>query len=220
MRLSERISRHYPRAFSFVVAYGLYLEAAFFNLFLQHGKHIIAVLKDERRDLMEDAKGLFVHEEPQVEIEGKTTRLVWDIEGFTTWQSLGSEVKVVRSLEMTTVRRQRTGKEEVETSEWIWATTLSQEEANAKTIIKLGHSRWLVENRALNEMVTFWHADYAYRHHPKAIPAFWLTLMLVLNLFRSFLNIKQCLRSRHSNLYFARLIFAVLYEGNYQKVPP
>lgn len=71
-------------------------------------------------------------------------------------------------------------------------------------------------------MVTYWHADHLYRHHPNAILAFWLTLMLVLNLFRAFvyLNIKPCLRARHSDLYFARLIFAGLYDGTYQKIPP
>lgn len=222
LRLSKRILRDYPRAFSVVVADGLYLEAPFFNLFLQHGKHIISVLKDERRDLMQDAMGLFAYEEPRVEIEGKTKRLIWDIEGFTTWTSLGRQVRVVRSLESKTVCRQLTGKEEVQASDWIWATTLSQEEASTETIIKLGHSRWLVENRALNEMITYWHADHLYRHHPNAIPAFWLTLMLVLNLFRAFLylNIKPCLRARHSDLYFARLIFAGLYDGTYQKIPP
>lgn len=129
---------------------------------------------------------------------------------------------MVRSLETKTVCRQLTGKEEVEASDWIWATTLSQEEANTETIIKLGHFRWLVENRALNEMVTYWNADHVYRHHSNAISAFWLTLMLVLNLFRAFvyLNIKPCLRARHSDLYFARMIFAGLYDGTYQKIPP
>jgi len=222
LRLGERVLRLYPRAFSVVVADGLYLEAPFFNLFLEHGKHVLAVLKDERRDLMEDAKGLFQYEEPQVQIEGKIKRLLWDIEGFTSWESLGKKVRVVRSLETRTVRRQRTGKEEVETSEWMWATTLSQEEASTETIVKLGHSRWLVENRALNEMVTSWHADHVYKHHPNAIAAFWLTLMFVLNLFRAFvyLNIKPCLRFRHTDLYFARLIFAGLCEGTYRKIPP
>jgi hypothetical protein len=222
IRLSRRILRHYPRAFDVVVTDGLYLRAPFFHLFLQHGKHVIAVLKDERRDLMEDAKGLFPYEEPRVELEGKTKRLIWDIEGFTSWESLGREVRVVRSLEMRTVRRQRTRKQEVETSEWIWATTLSQEEASSETIVKLGHSRWLVENKALNEMVTYWHADHVYRHHPIAICAFWLTLMLVLNLFRAFiyLNIKPQLRHRHSNLYFARLISSSLYDETLLKIPP
>jgi len=222
MRLSKRILRDYPRAFSVVVTDGLYLEAPFFHLFLKHGKHIIAVLKDERRNLMEDAKGLFPYEKSWIEIEGNTNRQLWDIEGFTSWTSLEREVRVVRSLETKTVCRQQTGKDEKEDSEWIWATTLSQDVASTVTIVKIGHSRWLVENRALNEMVTFWHADHLYHHHPTAIVAFWLTLILVLNLFRAFvyLNIKPELRSKHSNLYFARLIFAGLYEGTFHKIPP
>jgi hypothetical protein len=221
-RLSKRILRDYPRAFSVVVADGLYLEAPFFNLFLEHGKHIIAVLKDERRDLMEDARGLFQQEEPLVQIEGNLKREIWDIEGFTSWQSLKREIRVVRCVETRTVRRQLTGKMEEETSEWIWATTLSQKEASTETIIRLGHDRWLIENKAINELVTYWHADHLYCHHPTAIVAFWLTLMLVLNLFRAFvyLNIKIELRSKHTHLYFARLIFSGLYDGSSPQVPP
>ena len=222
IRLCKRILRDYPRAFDVVVTDALYLEAPFFNLFLDHGKDVIAVLKDERRDLMEDARGLFAYEEPLVEIEGNTRRELWDIERFTSWQSLGREVRVVRSLETKTVCRQRTGKEARETSEWIWAATLSQEKASTEAIVNLGHSRWLIENKALNEMVTYWHADHLYKHNPTAITAFWLTLMLVLNLFRAFvyLNIKPCLRDKHSNLYFAELIFSGLYYGSLQQIPP
>jgi hypothetical protein len=221
-RLCKRVLRDYPRAFSVVVTDGLYLEAPFFHLFLDHGKHIIAVLKDERRDLMEDARGLFQQEKPLSQIEGNLKREIWDIEGFTSWQSLKREIRVVRCVESRSVRRQLTGKIEEETSEWIWATTLSQNEASTETIIRLGHDRWLIENRAINEMVTYWHADHLYCHHPTAIVAFWLTLMLVLNLFRAFvhLNIKPELRSKHSHLYFARLIFSGLYDGSCLHVPP
>lgn len=222
IRLCKRILRDYPRAFSVVVTDGLYLEAPFFNLFLKHGKHIIAVLKDERRDLMEDARGLFQQEKPLIQIEENVKRETWDIEGFTSWQSLKREIRVVRCVETRAVRRQLTGKREEETSEWIWATTLSQKEASTETIIRLGHDRWLIENRAINEMVTYWHADHIYKHHPTAIVAFWLTLMLVLNLFRAFvyLNIKPELRSKYTQLYFARLIFSGLYDGSCLYVPP
>lgn len=222
IRLSKRILRDYPRAFSVVVTDGLYLKTPFFNLFLERGKHIIAVLKDERRDLMEDSRGLFAYEEPVIQIEGNLKREIWDIEGFTSWQSLGREIRVVRCVESRTVRRQLTGKIEEETSEWIWATTLSKEEVSTEAIIELGHDRWLVENRAFNEMVTYWHADHLYRHHPTAIVAFWLTLMLVLNLFRAFvyLNIKPELRAKHTHLYFARLMFSGLYDGSCLYVPP
>jgi len=222
LRLSQRVLRDYPRAFKVVVVDGLYLRANFFKLFLDHNKDVIAVLKDERRDLLEDARGLFQSEKPLLEREGPTKRKMWDIEEFTSWQTLGRTIRVVRSVESTTIQRQRTGKREEQTSEWIWATTLSQEEADTKTIVNLGHSRWLIENRALNEMVTYWYADHVYKHHPKAITAFWLTLMLALNLFRAFvyLNIKPELRSKHSNLYFAQLIFSALYEESLQKIPP
>lgn len=64
IRLCKRVLRGYPRAFSVVLTDGLYLEAPFFNLFLEHEKHIIAVLKDERRDLMENARGLFAYDDP------------------------------------------------------------------------------------------------------------------------------------------------------------
>lgn len=222
MRLCKRVLKDYPRAFSVVVADGLYLEAPFFNLFLQHGKHIIAVLKDERRELMEDARGLFPYEESVIQIVGNTTRKIWDIEGFTSWASLGREVRVVRCVETRTVRRQLTGKVEEETSEWIWVTTLSKKEASTEAIIELGHDRWLVENKAINEMVTYWHADHVYHHHPTAIVAFWLTLIFVLNLFRAFvfLNIKPELRAKHTHLYFVTLISSSLYEGMYPKIPP
>jgi hypothetical protein len=221
-RLTGRVLKNYPRAFDVVVVDGLYLEAPFFKLLLDRGKDIIAVLKDERRDLMKDAMSLFKREEPIVEVSGNARREMWDIEDFTTWESLGREVRVVRSVETTTVRRQLTGEKETKTSEWIWATTLSKEQASTEAIVDLGHDRWLIENRAINEMVTYWYADHVYKHHPNAISGFWLTLMLVLNLFRAFvyLNIKPQLRCKHTDIYFSRLIFVGLYDRIPQEVPP
>ena len=220
-RLSERVLKHYPRAFEVVLGDGLYLRANFFQLFLEHGKDIIAVLKDENRDLLEDARALFPLENASVEEDGKTRRQVWDMEGFESWESLGREIRVVRSLETRSVRRQHTGQTEEQTSEWIWATTLSREKASSSAVVRLGHLRWDIENRALNEMVNSWSADHVYCHHPTAIAAFWLTLMVVLNLFRAFLflNIKPCRRAGHSQLHFARLLLSDLCRENSSNIP-
>lgn len=222
LRLMKRVLKNYPRAFDVVVTDALYLRANFFNLLLDHHKEVIAVLKDGRRELLQDAEGLFAYEEPLIEAEGTTKRKMWDIEEFESWESLGRKVRVVRSLETKTVRRQITGQKEKKVSDWIWATTLSKKEASTKTIIHLGHDRWLIENRAINELVTYWHADYVYRHHPNAILTFLLTLFLVLNLFRAFLNlnIKPERREKHTALYFARLIFVGIYENIFNKAPP
>jgi len=214
VRLLERVLRRYPRAFQVVLGDALYLRANVFELLVAHRKDGIAVLKDKTRELFEDVQGLFALEPPMVEVNGRTERRIWDISGLDSWESLGRKVRVVRSLETKTITRQRTGQNEKQTSDWIWATTLPKEKASASLIIQQGHDRWLIENRALNEMVTYWYADHMYRHHPTAIIGFWLTLMLVVNLFRAFicLNIKSVRRRRHTELYFARLLFAGLQE--------
>ncbi len=214
LRLLARVLRRYCRAFEVVVGDALYLRADVFRLLLAHGKHAIAVLKDETRDLWQDVQGLFPLEQPTVEVGDRTERRLWDIGGLESWPSLKRPVRVVRSLETRTTLRQRTGQKEKKTSDWIWATTLPAEQVSAPTIVHLGHDRWLIENRALNEIVTYWHGDHVYRHHPTAIIAFCLTLFLALNLFRAFvsLNIKPALRDRHTELYFAKSLFAGLHQ--------
>lgn len=223
LRLCRRLLRDYPRAFDLVLADGLYLQRDFFRLFLDRGKDLMVVLKDERRELTGDARGLFSLENPMVFLEGGVAREVWDIEGFTSFKGLDRSVRVIRSLERRTVLRQRTGRAKAETVEWMWATTLPRKKLDTAAAVRLGHDRWLIENRAFGEMVTFWHADHVYRHHPRAIIAFWLTLMLVLNLFRAFLhlNIKPALRAGHTQLHFARLISAEFY-GEWERAgkPP
>jgi len=51
LRLLERVLVDYPRAFDLVLADALYAKAPFFNFLLAAGKHVLVVLKEERRDL-------------------------------------------------------------------------------------------------------------------------------------------------------------------------
>lgn len=222
LRLLERVLGRYPRAFEIVLGDALYLRANVFQLLLAHGKHGIAVLKDETRDLWQDVQGLFALVEPVVDVGKQIERRIWDIQELESWESLKGKVRVVRSLETKTCSRQRTGQKETQRSEWMWATTLSTEQASARTIVNLGHDRWLIESRAINEMVTYRHLDHIYRHHPNAITAFRLTLFFALNLFRAFvcLNIKPVRRARHTDLYFAKLLFAGLQEENFHNRSP
>ncbi|MGB7296517.1 MAG: hypothetical protein WBC70_13090 [Candidatus Aminicenantales bacterium] len=221
-RLLERVLRRYPRAFQVVLGDALHLRANVFELLLAHRKHGLAVLKDKTRGLFEDVQGLFALEQPVLEVSGRTERRIWDISGLESWESLATKVRVVRSLETKTTTRQRTGQNEKQTSDWIWATTLPKERASASLLIRQGHDRWLIENRALNELVTYWYADHIYRHHPTAIIGFWLTLMFVLNLFRAFigLNIKPVRRRRHTELYFAKALFSALQGETFHNRSP
>jgi len=56
-RLLQRVLIDYPRAFDSVLADGLYLRADFFNFLGGHRRHVLVVLKDERRNLFQDAAG-------------------------------------------------------------------------------------------------------------------------------------------------------------------
>lgn len=205
IRLLRRVVTAYPRAFDLVVGDGLYLEAPFVSFLREHRKDVILVLKDERRDLLQDALGIFAAEEPELQTEGTLRRRLWDVDGLTSWPALGLPVRVVRSIETRTVKRQLDGRLETKESEWVWMTTLSRARTPALEVVRLGHGRWEIENRAFLELVEYWKTNHVYRHHPRAIEAFWLMAMLTLNLFRAFLNLnlKPALRDRHTQLFFA-----------------
>jgi len=220
-RLLERIFLNYPRAFDVVVADGLYARAPFFKTVIAHGKDVIAVLKDDRRDLLQDAMGIFRQEQPVVFQQDGVTRQCWDIEGFTSWTSFGQDVRVVRSVETTTVCRQRTGEKEDCVAEWMWVTTLSKQRVPTKTFVRIGHGRWDIENKAFNELTTYWHADHVYKHNVVAIEAFWLITMLAYNLFHAFitLNLKPAIRQLYTKLHLARAVAAELYGMNKCRAP-
>lgn len=214
-RLLRRVEAAYARAFDVVLGDSLYANGAFFNFVRSLGKHVVAVLKDERRDLMEDARSLFGEVAPSPLSRGGSTCLCWDIEDFKSWPQVEGPVRVVRSLETRTVRRQRDGQREKQTSEWVWVTTLPNAIASTATVLSLGHSRWTIENQGFNEMVNHWHADHVYRHQGTAILVFWLLAMVCLNVFLAFYrrNLKPAARVGASMLHVARQMAAELYGG-------
>ena len=207
IRLLKRVLRNYPRAFSLILADGLYLRANFFKLVLKHGKEVIVVLKDERRDLLKDARGLFKTENSHVYQDKKVKRECWDIEHFTSWEQLGREVRVVRSLETSRNKRQEN------ISDWVWVGTISKERLPTEQFVKIAHGRWKIENNGFNELVNYWHADHVYRHDSVAIETFWLLTMLAYILFHAFigLNLKPEIRYKHTKAYWAQVITAELY---------
>lgn len=216
-RMLERIFKNYPKAFQIILTDGLYPRAGFFELALKHKKDVIAVLKDERRDLLQDARGMFKWQEPNgVHCEGKTTIKYWDMEGFSSWDTLKYNVRVVRTIEETIVKRQKDKKEEIKIVEWIWVGTITRDKLSSENFIKFGHYRWAIENQGFNELTTYWHADHVYKHDTNAINGFWLMTMLAYIIFHAFLklNLKSHLRNKYSKLHFLRLITAEIYFMN------
>ena len=224
-RLLARTVSMYPRAFDVVVVDALYASADFVNKVIEHGKDIVVVLKDDRRELFQDAEGLFAGLEPTkiTNADGSYVEY-WDIDQLQSWSRVKKLLRVVKMRQTNMVCDKETGEVKEMVSIWIWATTLSKLRANTETVARLGRSRWCIENEGFNEMVNHWHADHVYKHDPRAILNFWLLIMIGYNLFRAFYlrNLKAVFRANKTMQHFADLIRCELYAclPVYGGVPP
>lgn len=216
VRLLDRVVAAYPRAFDVVAGDGLYARANFFNHVKELGKEALAVLKDEQRDLFQDAQALWNTLPPVIEEVGRVRREVWDLSGFTTWPQCKSPVRVIRALETRLVRRQIDQQIHEQLTEWAWVTTLSEEQVKTSAAVQLGHARWTIENLGFNELVNRWHADHVYCHQPTAILVLWLFAFVAINLFMAFYhrNLKPVVRRTYDTLHIAREILAELLTGH------
>ena len=215
MRLLTRALAAYPRAFDLILADALYATAPFFNFLIDRGKHALVVLKDDRRNLYQDAAGLFATVVPQRgERRGRDCQW-WDFADLVSWPQVKTPLRVVRSLETYSVRRQLDKAVTQETSDWVWVTTIPQSQAPTERVVAWGHQRWDIENFGFNELVHGWDADHIYKHEAKAIEALLLLTFLAYNIFHAFLglNLKPQLRNSKPEAYWAHLIAAELYSG-------
>lgn len=213
-RLVDRVITAYPRAFDLILADAFYGVAPFFNYLLSRGKHVLVVLKDERRNLYQDAAGLWERVQPQQGQYRSHDCLWWDFPDLLSWPEVKEPVRVVRSQESWSVKRQITKQKAMLNSDWIWVTTLSSAQARTGQVVALGHQRWDIENHGFNELVNGWHADHVYRHEPNAIECFLLLAFLAYNIFHAFLalNLKPAIRRGKTELYWARQMAAQIHS--------
>lgn len=212
-RLLARVIDRYPRAFDLVLADALYARADFFNFLLDRNKHALVVLKDERRNLYQDVAGLFSVVPPVKGTFRSRDCLWWDFPDLHSWPEVKTPVRVIRSLETRSIKRQLDHKRETLISDWVWVTTLPSDLATVKRCVEFGHQRWDVENHGFNELVNGWHADHVMKHDATAIECFLLMAFLTLILYHAFiyLNLKPAIRKNKSEEYWAKLMAAEIY---------
>ncbi len=209
-RLLDRLLQRLPRYFDVVTVDALYAQAPFLRKIDAAGKYIIVVLKDERRELLQDAAGLFATLPPRRIYLGHRECQIWDEEGFRSWEGLDVPLRVVRSFETRQQRRRVKGRWEWVTvqGDWWWATNLPQALASTATVWHFGHGRWDIENHGFNELSSQWGMDHCFKHDPTAILAFLLTMLVAFVLVWCFFerNLKTP-RREHGTLISLRLQF-------------
>ena len=198
-RLLERVCVNYPKAFTLLIGDALYLNEKIFKLLEAHHKYSIAVLKEERRQLFEEANKLSLLVKPKTYQDKKTTYSVWDHSISGCWDGYGRHVRVIVSEEVTKNRVHTSDgqgwEEKVQVSNWMWTTNLSKTDKETKATdsiddfkntVKVCHSRWQIENKCFRQTVNTWKADHIYRHTSNAIIAFLLLLFICVNIFNIF----------------------------------
>jgi len=211
-RLIRRVVAAYPRAFDLVLADSLYANTPFLDFLLSLGKHALIVLKQEKRELYQDALAAMADQEPvRGEFRGRDCRW-WDVGHLALPLEHDVPVRVIRSEEHWTTQPRNSDTPEQHDATWMWLTTMDRHQLPLSHAVHLAHQRWDIENYGFNETVTGWHADHVYRHNTNAMVGFLLTLFLAYNLFFAFLlrNVKPDLRQFHTHSYWARLVQAAL----------
>ena len=209
-RLLERLLPRYGRFFDAVQGDAIYFEAPLFELCRKHGKHLLAVLKENNPALLADAKAVLRGTPDFVghEKNGREVRY-WDQEEFTSG-AIETPVRVLRTAE-TWTRRERIAKKWVvreQTTEWFWGTSIPQDVMPPRQIAQAGHERWSIENRIFNTLGAHWGLDHCFYHDPAAILNFILILFIAYTLVACFhqLNMKEPLRGRFTLIAVATQI--------------
>jgi hypothetical protein len=191
LRLLRRIRRNYgPRFFDVVVVDSWYAGGPFLKAVVEElGWPVIAVLKQERYEVYQEALALSRGQKPAkvVERDGRQVE-IWDVRSLRFSDRYTTPVRVVRAREQWQQRSQK-GPEWVtqeKEQNWVWVVAGDLEAYDGAVIRDMGHGRWKIENNAFGELTQHWHLTHCPHHHPVATLALLWIKILAFTLFHAF----------------------------------
>jgi hypothetical protein len=191
LRLLRRLREQYgPRFFDVVVVDSWYANGPFLQAVVEElGWPLIAVLKQERFEVHQEARALTAGRPPdhRVERDGRQVE-VWEVDSLRFSDSYPGPVRVVRVRERWRERHRVGGAwvHEDQEQNWIWVVAGDLDGYDGVAIRDWGHLRWKVENNAFGELTQHWHLTHCAHHHPVAVVALLWIKLLAFTLFHAF----------------------------------
>jgi hypothetical protein len=194
LRLLRRMRRTYgPRFFNVVVVDSWYANGPFLKTVVNElGWPVIAVLKQERYDIHQEALALTKGKPTQVVERGEQPHQrqveIWDVPSLRFSDSYTDPVRGVRVRESWT-ERTRQGKEwktQANQQSWIWIVAGELDGYDGAAIRDMGHLRWKIENNAFGELTQHWHLTHCAHHHPVAVLCLLWIKVIAFTLFHAF----------------------------------
>lgn len=192
LRMLGRMRRLYgPRFFDVVTVDAWYTKTPFFRAVRRLGWGVVSVLKQERFTAYQEASTLaaaqkahcFTREDRQISLR-EVRDLVLAEEG-------NQPVRVVLADEEW-IQTNRIAGRRVSTamkSHWRWTASPELDPYPKHVVWQIGHQRWSIENHVFNELTQHYHLEHCPHHHPIAIIAWLLILVLAFNLFEVFVRL-------------------------------
>lgn len=172
----------------------LYAKAPLIHACLDQHIDVVIRMKEERRIIMQDAKGLFDARPADWEWTEKDTKgnlvkvKAWEEVGLESWPQVRVPMRMVKVICTTEKTVVVGGKKQAVTEvmeRWV-TTTCNQQAIPVKTVHKMARARWDEENIGFHDLKTYWHMDHPFVHDPIAIQAILGILILAVNLFYTF----------------------------------
>jgi hypothetical protein len=194
LRLLRRMRKTYgPRFLDLVVVDSWYTNGPFLKTVAEElGWPVIAVLKQERYEIYQEAMALTQGQPTQVVERGEGAQKrqveIGDVPSLRLSDTYTEPVRVIRVRERWTERTQR-GKDwkTVEREQtWIWVVAGELDTCDGAAIRDLGHLRWKIENNAFGELTQHWHLTHCAHHKPVAVLALLWIKIIAFTLFHAF----------------------------------
>ena len=172
LRLLARLPELYgSRFFDILLLDSLYAQAPVLRLAKPIGWDVVVSLKQEARELYQNAMGLFRSRPPDLTFQdhpegGCRDVQLWHTEGLPFTQDYPAPVRVVRAEEKLTRPHRQGGQPVRETTahNWVWITTLEAQAFPPETVWRLGHARWKNENNGWNDLTQNWALKHGFLH--------------------------------------------------------
>ncbi len=159
----------------------LYANGPFLTLAKALKYGVVVILKKEANEPLKEAFRLWgdrgpdeVHEDR----ENKERIELWNNPGLETLRTYDGPIRVVRG----TVHKEKNGT----TNTWCFAVTGIANGLSNAGVLKVGRSRWHIENTAFYQWTQYWHFDHVFTHSENAVASLFWIFFLAFNLLQLF----------------------------------
>lgn len=171
IKLIKKLKEVYGRGIDVIVGDAIYLNENFIKTLKEENYIGVIRLKDNNRGLINDAEGIFsITEAKEYKEKNKDIKYWSDI-----FEYKKQKIKIVKFIETEKKRKDKI---------YVICTNL---ELNEKTINKIIHARWDIENEGFNELKNYWNMKHCFIANENAIDVIMQMIIMSYNLWELYL---------------------------------